>query len=318
MAVKTKFSRSSLVEILSNYNLGEYKSSKPLTAGTIQINILLQTAKGKFVFRYYRQGRSKDSVLFEVNLIKYLKKKKYPCPNVFKNKQGKLIGIYNKKPYAVFEFIEGEHLKNLDNNQQKQLIKKVAELHNITKNYRPFNKKHRWNYDIKLCRKLAQKEAKKINTENSRTKLKWYQNQLFKLRLPKSLPKGVCHGDFDLSNILFKNNKFNALIDWDDANYTYFVYDLVELIEYSAWPWSRSRKKALNLNKARKVISEYMKYRDLNNNEKRHLFDVFKLSILIDCIWFFKRGNVKDFNEKRKIDYLDSLGREKFYQKLFT
>ena len=60
-----------------------------------------------------------------------------------------------------------------------------------------------------------------------------------------------------------------------------------------------------------------MKHRPLNNNEKRHLFDVYKLSILIDCVWYFKRGNVSDFYEKRKIDYLNNLGREEFYDKVF-
>ena len=52
-------------------------------------------------------------------------------------------------------------------------------------------------------------------------------------------------------------------------------------------------------------------------NEKRHLFDLHKLSILIDCVWSFKRGNVKDFYEKRKINYLDKMGREEFYKGLF-
>jgi len=55
----------------------------------------------------------------------------------------------------------------------------------------------------------------------------------------------------------------------------------------------------------------------LDNNEKKYLFDVFKLSILFDCIWFFERGDVEDFFEKRKIDYLNSLGRENFYNEIF-
>ena len=52
--------------------------------------------------------------------------------------------------------------------------------------------------------------------------------------------------------------------------------------------------------------------------EERHLFDVFKMSILIDCVWYFERGDVQDFFEKRKIDFLDHVGRETFYKELFN
>ena len=60
-----------------------------------------------------------------------------------------------------------------------------------------------------------------------------------------------------------------------------------------------------------------MEYRPLTKDEKEHLFDVFKLSIIFDCIWYFERGNVKNFYEKKKIEYLNSLGRKNFYKKLF-
>ena len=80
IAVKTKFSNRNLAQILSNYDLGELKSSEPITKGTVQTNYLFQTIKGKFVLRYY-ENRSKGSVLFESNLIKYLRDRNYPFKN---------------------------------------------------------------------------------------------------------------------------------------------------------------------------------------------------------------------------------------------
>jgi len=176
MAIKTELSRNDFTEILSNYTLGEYRDSQPVTAGTVQTNFLLQTTKGKSVFRYY-ENRSKDSVLFEVYLIKYLRNKNYPCPAPFKSKYGTYVDIYNKKPYVIFEFIEGHHIEEPDENQRKQLIRKVAELQNITKNYRPLSKAHRWNYSIELCKELARKEAQKIATPNARKKLTWFESE---------------------------------------------------------------------------------------------------------------------------------------------
>jgi len=325
MVVKTNFSKSKLNEILSYYNLGELIDSKPFANGTVQTNLLLQTAKGNFVFRYYEQGRSKGSVLFEVNLIRYLKKRNYPCPAPLQNKHGKIVGSCNNKPYVIFEFVEGQHLDNPNEAQKRELVKMVAELHNITRNYRPFNKKHRWNYDIDLCRDLAKRQAEQINTDNSRKKLKWFENELLKLNLPKSLPKGVCHCDFHFSNVLFLNGKFNALIDFDDANYTFLIFDLVSLVEpfvpsfrHYNWYEHKVTDNVFDFRETKLIVSEYEKYRPLNNNEKRHIFDVYKLSFLFDCIWYFERGDAKDFFEKRKIDYLNNLGTENFYDELFA
>lgn len=323
MAVKTKFSKNDFIKILSDYDLGEYKSSKPFTTGAVQTNFLLQTTRGKFVFRYY-ENRSKNSVLFESDLIKHLTDKNYPCPAQFKNKNGKFVCTYKGKSFIIFEFVEGKHLKAPNEKQRNELVKKVAELQNITKSFRAKNTKFRLNYNIENCLELARKEAKKINTKNAKEKLEWFENELSKLELLESLPKGVCHCDFHFSNVLFKDSKFNALIDFDDANYTFLVYDLAALInpfvksfEWNTWTKFKKDENVFDFREARKIVAEYMKYRPLSRSEKEHLFDVFKLSIMFDCIWYFKRGNANDFYEKRKIEYLDSIGRRGFYNKLF-
>ncbi len=62
----------------------------------------------------------------------------------------------------------------------------------------------------------------------------------------------------------------------------------------------------------------FLTYRPLSKNEQWYLFDVFKLTILFDCIWFFHRGEGHDFYEKRKIDALNRFGREQFYHELFV
>jgi len=92
------------------------------------------------------------------------------------------------------------------------------------------------------------------------------------------------------------------------------MYDLANLIDYWSWP----RNARLDLNEARHIVTEYSKRRQLDAEEQQHLYDVFKLEILIDCVWFFDRGNATDFYEKRKFDYLNDLGRDQFYRKLFT
>src|ERR1017187_4225307 len=324
MAGHTAFSQTELVSILANYRLGGYRSAKPFIHGTVQTNLLLRTTQGRFVLRYY-ENRSRNSVLFETDVIRYLNDRPFPCPAPLKNEYGEYVGTYNGHPYVIFEFVEGRHLKHPSATQKRALIRKVAELHNLTGAYRSRYAKYRLNYDIDTCRTLARRKAKAIGTPNAKNKLKWFESELSKLSLPESLLKGICHCDFHVSNVLFKAGKFSALIDFDDANYTFLTFDLVSLIDRVIWPfdpntWSGFKKgeTILDFRAARKIISEYMKYRPLRVVEQKHLFDVFKLSILFDCVWYFARGDAEDFFERRKIEFLNALGRSEFRNRLFT
>lgn len=134
--------------------------------------------------------------VFESDLLIYLKHYQYPCPALYQNKQGVYVGSYHGKPYVIFEYIEGQHIERPTEHHKQQLIQKVAELQNLTREYEPKYLKYRWNYDAELCRMLGTTEAKKINTDDACQKLSWLTDQLSRLDLPASLPNGICHCDF--------------------------------------------------------------------------------------------------------------------------
>lgn len=323
MTSKTRLLGIDFEGILSDYNLGRYEQSKRLTSGAVQTSYLLRTSRGKFVLKYY-ENRPKGSVLFESNLLKYLKGNNYPCPVPCNSDYGKSVGTYNEKPYIIFEFLEGHNIRFPNERQKRQLIRKVAELHKITRGYIPRYKKFRLNYSIEHCSQLARKKAYEVDTVDAIKKVRWLESELSKLILPRSLPKGICHCDLGFSNVLFKNGKFKALIDFDDANYTFLAFDLANWVNpfinsftWSTWSNFAKETPPLEFSKSRILVSIYTKYRQLNHDEKLHFFDLLKLSVLFDCIWYFARGNAADFYEKRKIEYLNSMGRENFYRNLF-
>ncbi|WP_019614556.1 homoserine kinase [Psychromonas ossibalaenae] len=324
MTAKTHLSENEITTILSNYDLGELINSQLFLTGTVQTNIFMRTTKGAFVLRHY-QNRSNEAVQFETHLCAYLSSRHYPCPAPFKNHRGEYTGLHNKKPYVIFEFMPGEHIEKPTEKQKDQLIQKVAELQIITRDYQPCALEHRFNYDINSCREKAAEQAAEINTINAALKLEWFEKELAELQLPDSLAKGICHNDFHFTNVLYHHGKFNALIDFDDANYTYLAFDLIWLIDpfkaafnHDNWYNCKIDSSQLDFKEARDTIAKYKSYRPLDNSEKQHLFDLYKLSILFDCIWYFARGDVNSFYEKEKINLINSLGREGFYQALFT
>jgi homoserine kinase type II len=107
----------------------------------------------------------------------------------------------------------------------------------------------------------------------------------------------------------------NAVLDFDDANSTFLSFDLVGLMEYWAWSYPGDM---LDFPKARSVVQQYMQHRQLPLIEQQHVYDVYKLSILFDCVWYFHRGSGDNFYEKRKIDALNRLGRQAFFDELFA
>jgi homoserine kinase type II len=313
MAVKTAFSQGDFASILSQYDLGTYVQSAAAGHGTVQTNFIIQTTRGQFVFRYY-ENRSKESVLFESDVLTYLTAHRYPCPAPFENAQGGYVGIHRNKPYVVFEFIAGRHIEHPSDHHKQQLIQKAAELQMLTADFRSSYTPHRWNYNPGLCRTLAREEAAKVNTKDAQKKFAWLDDQLSALDLPPSMPKGICHCDFHFSNVLFQEGRFVALLDFDDANHTFLTFDLVGLID--SWAWSHHAV-LLDLAQARSIVREYQRQRPLTSVEQEHLYDVYKLSILMDCVWYFGRGPADDFREKSKIDALTTLGRGQFHHQLF-
>jgi len=146
-------------------------------------------------------------------------------------------------------------------------------------------------------------------------KLFWIEQQLVNLDIPDLFPKGICHCDFHFSNVLFQGDLFAGLIDFDDANFTYQTFDLICLIDSWSWPF---QSETINFQQAREIVQAYEKHRSLNSLEKHHLFDVHKLSILFDCVWYFGRGSGDAFYERKKIEFLDTLGRDRYEHALFT
>jgi homoserine kinase type II len=320
MAVKTTFTKQQLNTLLEPYNLGELITAEPFAEGTVHTIYALTTTKGKFVFKYY-ENRTVQTVAFELQLIKFLTQHNYPCAALFQDKNGNLFHQFNNKPYCIFEFIEGYHIEKPNQEQRHQIIEQIAKLHLLTAGYK---EKNEWNYTPETCLAFAKVKTKNLNDENAKRKFAWLTHEIAKLEIPPTLPQGICHCDFSFSNILFEKGTFHALFDFDQANNTTLIYDIAAFIhpfistfEWDTWQSFDKKTNVIDFTSSCSIIAEYQKYRALNEEEKRHLFDVVKLTILFDCVWYFDRGNAEDFFEKRKIEYIEAVGREQFYEVLF-
>jgi len=314
MVSKTKFSRKEMSKILFRYNLGKLVSLKPFVHGVVQTNILLSTTTGKYAFRYY-EHRSKQYVLFELRVLDFLSRHNYPCAHPKINKEKKLLGRYNGKYFAIFDYIKGGNVRNLNIEQQKEMVKWLAKLHSASKKFVPRYNKYREMHDEEYCRETIRQEAKTMKSKKlAEERIHFIKKQLKSINYPKKLSKGIVHSDYDSTNIKFVNNKLSGVLDFDDACFSYLVYDISSII--INWAWKKEKK--LNYKKIRFLLNEYKKYKVISKNEINSLYSFMKLNLLVYASWALadtKKNNGFD-KSRADLEYLDKIGEKEFYKNL--
>lgn len=312
--MKTRITIKKFKSICDEFDIGEYKSSKHFKEGVVQTNILLRTTKGRYVLRYY-ENRSENYIQFEVNLLKYLSDKKYPCAHPHKNNEGRLLGVYRTKHYALFDYIPGRHIKNPNINQLKDMIKYLAKLHLLSPGFNPKYNSARELHDKKYCLATIKEsynvlKSKKITDE----RFNYIKKELKKINFPNKIPKGIQHSDYAPTNMKFIGNKISGVLDFDDSCYSILIYDIAFIIDVFA-----RKNKKIDFKKAKFLIKEYEKYRRLKLIEKKYLYDTLKMTMLTFLSWMFediKKGN--DFDSTKKtLEELNEIGKEEFYKRLF-
>ncbi len=315
MAAKTRLTKKEIERILMDYDIGRLRSSKPFKEGFVQTNILLNTTKGKYVLRHY-ENRSRRYVLFEANVLHYFHQHKYPCAIPIRNIHGDFIGKH-KKYFAIFNYIKGKHIRKPNKKQYHELGKYLAKLHNLSQGYKPDHWEFREAKDRKFCLDAAKVEAKRFGSRaKAKERMNIFRREMAKVKLPGSLPKGVCHGDYDIANLKFNGDRLVGVLDFDDACYNHLIFDVGNYIYY--WAWMREGK--FNFARARSLLRDYQKYRPLSDIEKRYLFDGIKMVIFTYIGWFlYEKWNNEDVFIKctKRLEFLDSIGRLEFCKRLF-
>lgn len=322
MANKTTFSCDELRELARCFDRGELRKGAPISAGSVETNYLLELDSGRYVLRYY-EGRTLRQVEYERALLDYLRARGFPCAPGIVPPDGR-VPTYRDKPFMLFEYVPGEHVAMPNPAQTRSLLRLIARLNGLTRGLRLPGGAARLTYRPACMLELAEQRAQRLGTAQARAKLDWYRTTLAGLELPEGLEQGVCHCDFHYTNVLYRGDEVAALLDFDDANETWLYFDIVSEIDFfrpgfdhDSWASFAPEADVVDLNQAREYVAVYEQVRPIPALDRAHLFDILKLGILVDCIWYFDRGALPDFYEKRKLDALDRLGRERFNRLLW-
>ena len=176
MAVKTRFRKEELSQMIDLYDVGSFEDATDIAEGSVQTNMIVRTSCGKYVLKFY-ETRSCEYVNFECELVQFLNRNEYPCPSYLPSKRGEFTSMYRGKPFVLSTFEKGEKVEDPTWVQERQLVRAVARLNFISQDFRSDYTVYRWNYKPSLCVRLAERKAKSAASGGAKEKLDWIKEE---------------------------------------------------------------------------------------------------------------------------------------------
>lgn len=216
-----------LQALLSDYQLGSVTAKQPLMGGLMHHAFLVTTDQGNYIVKQLNQCLMQFQWLETTEAIaRAAKAKGFPARTALLHK-GKTVYWQGDEAYSVYPYIEGEslHPEALGSREIKKIARLSASLHRLdlhVENPPPFNPfkttETEWWEHLAGFESLLEKRLPIFLEIQGR-----YDEALVRLTQHSVLS----HGDFTPANLLWRDDKLVAVIDWELAG---FVNPEVEML----------------------------------------------------------------------------------------
>ncbi|WP_252231168.1 phosphotransferase [Clostridium sp. ZBS15] len=265
----------------------EVESIDPINEGCRSSNYVLETNnRNKYILKIFPEC---DCYYERENNLLNLLKNDILVQRVYLISSSNII---KNKIFGIYEYIDGVNLgkairggSKIDKNLIEELAMTLAKIHkfkykecgkldknlNIIHKLSPLYTWYEENMGINFKNRLGDNIVKKINYIVN-------ANKEMLLELDKNI--SLIHGDFQGTNILVKDNKISAIIDWEFSMAGNPLIDIGELFRYEEY---------FDNDLIKIFEKQYNKYSD-----DRLIDEWYKISKLVDLISLIKLINTKD------------------------
>ena len=229
MAVYTQLTEREISEIVDDYGLVKVSAAKGIPSGSGKTNYLLETPRGKHLLRV-DEVKGELDVKRELDLLLFLRKHGFPCPQPVPDRKGRLYRESGGKCLSIYRWIDG-HVPNptrLHSVLLEAVGRVLADLHTIGKSYKK-GIDNRFTFE-RIADTYGEVRGKLPSYFKRIVRTLDDEVDYLRSYLETKLPKGIIHGDLFHDNLLVKGDKILAVLDFEAACRGKFVYDLATAV----------------------------------------------------------------------------------------
>ena len=266
MGVFTNLFQDEIDFIEEKYNI-KILEIKNIDNGILNSNFYIKTKNKKYILRIYEANRTLDEEKQELILLDKIASF-IPVSVAIKNIDNEYISVFNNKRFALFEYINGNVVSEIDTHIIREIAMKLGKLHSFSKDFsfEEYNRKTRIDFDFYY------NEIKNLEIDFK------FKNELLNLADEVSkydfstLPSGIIHGDIFPDNVLLDEyNNIKVIFDFNESYYAPFIFDIAIVINF--WIQIKDFDFFDKNNFIRDFLNYYSKYRKIEKEELK-LLDV--------------------------------------------
>ncbi len=257
MALHTVLTPGQLAEAARRFGLPSPDRAQPEPRGRTNTSYHLQVGTDRWFLRL-AEGKTEADVAFEAAVLGFLFDARFPVPRLVLAIDGRPWTEVAGRPAMLFAFAPGEAVDRAGAGPDRcrRVGEQLGRLHELSAGFtgereNPFG-------PARAAAWMAEIEASPGIDAEARAALPLLREELAAAaRLPSS-PRGLCHGDLFIDNVLWVGDRVSYVLDWEMACIAPFAYDLAVAID--AWCFTDRHEPA----RVRALIEGYRSRRRLD------------------------------------------------------
>ena len=219
MSVYTDLSRSDIVSILADYDLGTYRYHEGIAAGIENSNFFVDTEGGRYVLTVFERMQPEELPYF-MRLMRHLAARGLSCPDVMVRRDEALLFETHGKQGCIISRLAGRTLAWLNEAQLYAAGRTLAALHLAGAD---FTERRANPTGLPWLKSRIEAMAGDVAARDGAGASALLADELAWqwARRERELPGGVVHADYFCDNILFDGDAVAGVIDFyyacDDA-----------------------------------------------------------------------------------------------------
>ncbi len=264
MSVYTIIEEAELRDFLSHYSVGQLTDFKGISDGIENTNYFVNTDRGRYVLTIFEQHSFEELQAF-LNLMHHLADHQVPSANPVADNEGTYLRLFNGKPIALVERLDGSSITETTVEHCRQLGAAMGKMHSAGLSFDTTIENTR---GPRWCQQTAEQVMNKLGDDE--------QNLLRnEIRFQKdsrndNLPHGITHADLFRDNALWHDDgsgdRFSGIIDFYYACHDALLYDLAVTVN----DWCCQPDYSLDKDKVVALLNAYHQHRALTASEQEY------------------------------------------------